>query len=180
MLKNPNYFTYQMKFYMYNQLSIKKYIYTTFIPQERIGFLNSYFIEWVGLCRPIINLSFQRVSNFNHVRVRKPVTEITFTMYPNEHRLFVLKSLSKQIRKSKHLSTIFKQNNLSNAITCNGTASLSEWMHYTIPPPPALNKKCKKGNNLTFFFYLFNCLRPNLTLSQIITPDHYFFYSLKT
>ena len=41
------------------ELSIKK-IYTlhsiyTFIPQKRIGFSNSYFIEWTVSCRPIIN-----------------------------------------------------------------------------------------------------------------------------
>ena len=44
---------------MYNKLSIKKNIYIlrsiyTFIPQKRIGFSNSYFIEWAGSCRPII------------------------------------------------------------------------------------------------------------------------------
>ena len=61
--KTPNWFTYKIKYDMYNQLSIwiNKYLNKlhsiyTFIPQKRIGFSNSYFIEWACSCRPIITV----------------------------------------------------------------------------------------------------------------------------
>ena len=59
--KPPNWFTYKIKHDMYNQLSIWIYKYLnklhsiyTLIPQKRIGFSNSYFIEWACSCQPII------------------------------------------------------------------------------------------------------------------------------
>ena len=44
MLKKPqNYFTYKIKYHMYNQLSIKNIYIYTFIPQKRISFSKNVF-----------------------------------------------------------------------------------------------------------------------------------------